>query len=359
VWLIFLENILIKGLTVNTMCNCKNIFHTYFNKVPFLLILFLSLLYTSCTEKSRLKTKIQKLDEKYLRSGRADYGLIQALGTYCNLFPADKTFDLKYADYLMRAHYFQSAADFLFGKITHDRASSPELINMYLHALQENGNLDSLKSFFIKFPEYKPIFSTYIVIGDSIGYFNNLLKSGSSPDYYYARSRFYVMLDDPEPAIWDINKYVDMVGLTTESSFKKAYLCFNLKKDSMALACLEQFDSMAVSNKIVLTEKFKDLYSFLLKLDQINKIIAKDASLPMIKKRLHLYVEAAEYSRALDELNNIIPANQTDADLYAMRAYVNFMSGNLGQANKDIDIAEKISGRKNTALAKMIRNKAK
>jgi hypothetical protein len=308
----------------------------------------------SCTESGRLKAKLKQV----VRDNPHNWEqILNILGTEVWLTKSDPKFMQDYCMQLVNAGYYSRALKTSRTLVLKERGDR-QYADLYWGILAKNYINPMRDPLFVQYykdipDKQKRIFGHII---DSINGINTSL--GSAPmqaNLHAERGKMLYMLSESAAAEWDLRQCLRYDSSNPDALYNLAFTEFhnnNLKGCWSKLIRYQQTirERSLVENKGF--PAFKNLISQLISYDSL--LLQGMDRKGILLKRARLYMDAEEFGLSVKDLDEVLKSDDSNPNLFALRAYANKRMGKDSAAISDLKKAEDLSGKKYPDLDKTI-----
>lgn len=322
-------------------------------KYPFFYILFLTVCFSACNSSSEKQT-IENVQKDSLR---VENRLI-AHGTDYYAKPDNKQTAYRYIHLLIQNNYFTQAL-YLLETIGEQFGYDTAYYNNKFKAASGAKQFAIAKEIQpdrITYSTDKADLSQLIAYYDTIISINAKIKNNiDSAALYNERGEALLSIKEWRAAENDFVRAISVDSTFTTAYYNQIYINYLLGENTKALQLMDTYYKK--------TDISPDTKSQLRGLHQALKALAQiDNHKNLSDKKKYLakakvYMKIQDYELAINILNYFLRKYPQNGDAYAMRALAHFKLENVQKALHDIKKAEKITGKTNTPLSKMIRAK--
>lgn len=287
------------------------------------------------------------------------YPHLMSLASYCRQHPNDKEKTTAYLEALLQSGHTVSCL-YHIPEAVKKGIINQNLAEIYIKAVTLSCVHDSAWQRYDRMFEnwISAEYSRWIGLYDSLETLNTALRNNpDKPELYRIRGTILMQMNEYEAAQWDLNKALSIKSSDRETLFDMSYLQYRMKNNFQALHYFNLYKA-AIDPKKNLPDHKAETYGKVVRmLSEIDSAELKHGlTKELLVNKVEIYLKAKETDLAMELLNRGLQ-KQTDADLLALRAYTHYLAGDRAAALKDIEEAEKISGKTNTPLSRMIREK--
>jgi tetratricopeptide (TPR) repeat protein len=321
-------------------------------------VLIICIFFIQCSDKPADENEIRHSGES-IRQMNTDEELL-ILGRKYYSDTENEAQAINYAEALIKNRYYAAALK-LLEEISRKFPENGKVHELYKDALgggfifyghaQGTGNTVSgnNKNFISD--------DTLLIVLSSISELDQQIRiARSDANLYNMRGILFLQMNNLNAAEFDFTRACQIDSAFFDSFYNTIYVKYLLDKNLEALNWINTRER----NIRYLNDTDKDIIMNLRKVlaDLIG--IDNNTFLDEKNKRLEkakIYVKLKNYNLALNKLNSAILNDQGFGDAYALRAMVNYYLDQKSDALKDLEMAEKLTGKSDTPLSKMIRGK--
>jgi len=179
-------------------------------------------------------------------------------------------------------------------------------------------------------------------------------KSPSDAGLYNRRGILFLQMNNLNAAEFDFTRACQIDCTFYDSFYNSIYIKYLMGKTSEALQLISIEEENILYKDAPERQTINNLRKVLTDLTEITNNINLDEKNKSLEK-VRIYVKLKDFNLALNELNNAILKDHNFGDAYALRAMVFYYMDQKGEALKDLEMAEKLTGKFDTPLSKMIR----
>jgi len=307
-------------------------------------ILLLTLLgiFTQCSDRTTDANSRQHIGEN-IRDVNTDDKLLE-LGRKYYSDPDNKVHAINYAEALIKNRYYVTALkllDEISGKFPEDGK---------VHELYK----DALKGGY-SYQGYAESDDTMLTMILAISELDRQIQNErSDAGLYNKRGILFLQMNNLNAAEFDFTRACQIDSTFYDSFYNSIYIKYLMGKNSEALQMVSIKEKNILYKNTPEKQTINNLRKVLTDLTEIANNINLDEKNKCLEKA-KIYAKLKDYNLALNELNNAILKDHNFGDAYALRAMVFYYMNQKGEALKDLEIAEKLTGTYDTPLSKMIR----
>lgn len=192
---------------------------------------------------------------------------------------------------------------------------------------------------------------------DSILQWNNLIhRYPNNPKLYNKRGEAFYTIKEWEAADYDFSQAIKANPNSFEFIYNQLTVLFakrNYKKAFNELENIKTRQGTFSSEELEVFEKMRKVLKDIVGIEDNTSLSEKEKHFEKAK----ILIAMKDYELAANEITISILKDKNYGDAYALRAFIYYQQAKLEEALADIELAEKITGKKDTPLSKMIRNK--
>jgi tetratricopeptide (TPR) repeat protein len=200
--------------------------------------------------------------------------------------------------------------------------------------------------------DYIKALNTIRLLNEKIG------ASPADPALYEQRGNHLLVIGQESAGIWDLKKSLALDPCFPDALFSLAVVEMRKEKNRESLHTLVQLENCIQGNDIIPRRSWLDFKVFLQTIIETDSLIRQHPDLPdYYMQKARIYVQGKEYELAIATLCEALKTSPENAEIYAFRAYVNYTAGKQEDALHDLAEAERLTGKSDSELSKMIRSK--
>ncbi|KPL14649.1 MAG: hypothetical protein AMS26_09995 [Bacteroides sp. SM23_62] len=308
--------------------------------------IILFILLVGCTEKP---SSAERMD--------TDAGMI-AMGMAFRTDPGNKTAAYDYLKGLAKEKNYVAALTIL-DEMAADLGKDARFRELYLDIVRKascRSGIQSLNPSYFKPRDADIQMDTLILKMNRIQMINRLInEEGSSSGYHMERGMMLLQLEHFQGAEYDFRQAFDMDTSRVSPYYYLIYAQYMQGRHADALAFLRQYKRSIRDSDARMTETINRLEGLLAELDRIENDPGMEEKTKRLEKGKRYY-EVRDFRQAMIEVDRAIGLDENLADAYALRALLHHELNLQDQALSDLEKAERLSGKRNTPLARKIRN---
>lgn len=306
-----------------------------------ILVLLLAFLF-SCTRNQALKH--QKADSEELLNLGFQY--------YKN--PNNKSLAYDYVDALINHGHFSQALYLLENELSHSFEKDEAYYNRRFKAARGGKHFSKILDMEEDYLPLSRSKDTIISAMNTILELNKKIQKENSTKLRAERGEAFYSIQEWKAAEYDFSQVTEKPNMGFKPFYNLVMIKFVNRKyqDAYDMVLKERSDGFTVEEQ----QTIKNIQKVLADLVQIenNDLPTKEKHLQKAK----ILLSMKDYDLALKELSLALNEDNLYGDAYAMRAYVYFQVNDMNKALAAIEQAENITGKRNTPLSRMIRNKS-
>ncbi len=179
-------------------------------------------------------------------------------------------------------------------------------------------------------------------------------KSPSDAGLYNRRGMLFLQMNNLNAAEFDFTRACQIDCTFYDSFYNSIYIKYLMGKNSEAMKLISNKEKNILYMDAPERQTINNLRKVITDLTEITDDINLDEKNKSLEKA-KIYAKLKDYNLALNELNNAIHNDHNFGDAYALRAMVFYYLDQKGEALNDLEMAEKLTGKFDTPLSKMIR----
>ncbi len=322
-------------------------------KYPFFQIMLLTICFSACAPSTEKQTNSNMQNENL----RVENQLI-TYGVEYHANPEDKQGAYRYIHELIQNDYYTQAL-YLLEAIGEQFGYDTAYYNNKFRAASGAKQFAVAKEIppdNITYYTDKDDLSQLVAFYDTIIMLNNkIADSTTNAALYNKRGEALLSIKEWRAAENDFIRAISLDSTLNAAYYNQIYINYLLGANEKALKLMELYynkTTVAPNTKAQLHGLHRALKT-LAQIDNHAELSDKKKYLAKAK----VYMKIQDYELAINVLNYLLRKYPQNGDAYAMRALAHFKLNNLQKALHDIQRAEKITGKTNTPLSKMIKAK--
>jgi tetratricopeptide (TPR) repeat protein len=323
----------------------------------YILLLIICGISVQCSDSTKDANNNRQVSEND-QNMNTDMRLLK-LGQKFYLDPDNKAFAINYIEALITNKYYSSALK-LLDEISRKFPEDKKFQELYRNALkgiympydQSGPGINTIPGSTV-YPEPDTLFARYSAISELD---HQIKTEGHDAGLYNNRGILFLQMNNLYAAEFDFTRACQIDCSFFDSFYNKIYVKYLLDKNSEALEFLNKNEKYVGYRDDLERETIINLKKVLIDITEIDTNASLDEKTKSLEKS-KIYVKLKDYNLALNELNSAIRNDDNFGDAYALRAMVFYYLDQKSAALKDLEKAEKQTGRYETPLSKMIRGK--
>jgi tetratricopeptide (TPR) repeat protein len=310
--------------------------------IKFISVLIICTFFIQCSDKPADDDKIKYSGES-IRQMNTDEELL-VLGRKYYSDKDNEAYAINYAEALIKNRYYAAALKLLeeiSGKFPEDTK---------VHELYKDALIGEYR-----YQEYSESDDTLLTIFSAISELDQQIQTErSDAGLFNKRGILFLQMNNLNAAEFDFKRACQIDCTFYNSFYNSIYIRYLMDKNSEALDLIINKEKNIRYQNISEKQTILNLRKVLIDLNTIENNLSLDEKNKSLEKS-KIYVKLKDYNLALNKLNSAISADQNFGNAYALRAMVYYYLNQKGEALKDLEMAEKLTGNYNTLLSKMIR----
>jgi Flp pilus assembly protein TadD len=297
-------------------------------------------MFTQCSDRTTDANTGQHIGENG-REMNTDAKLLE-LGKKYYSDPDNKVHAINYTEALIRNRYYTAAL---------------KLLDEISGKFPEDGKVNELFQDAVRgaYNEYNVSDDTLLNVFLAISELDRKIQSAQSDaGLYNKRGILFLQINNLNAAEFDFTRACQIDSTFYNSFYNSIYVRYLMDKNSEALNMINNKEKNILYRDVSEKQTIFNIKKVLIDLTAIENNLSLDEKNKSLEKA-KIYVKLKDYNLAINKLNSAIHDDHNFGNAYALRAMVFYYMNQKGEALKDLEIAEKLTGTYNTPLSKMIR----